>query len=160
MSEVRGDERVVAWLGAIGTDARQALLDIMNTVGIDVQTWVVTEKLSGQVLHRQSGHLSASINQKVREANTTVSAVIGSNNEFGAYGATWEYGGTFTIPAHERMMTMAFGKPMKNPRMVQVRSFQRTFDERSFLRSSLRDTAPVEVEKIRVAMAEFIRSAA
>lgn len=161
MSEVRGDQRVVAHLGELSGGMQERLVQIMDGVGIDVQTYVVTRKLSGQVLNRRSGALSASINQKVRQSAQSVTAVIGSNLEKGGYNVLHEYGAyNAVVPLHERMQTMAWGKPMKNPRLVFVNAHVAHYPERSYLRSSLRESAPAEIEKIDHAIRLYLRGAA
>lgn len=161
MSEVRGDERVVAHLGALSAGLRERMLRTMNAVGIDVQTYVVTQKLSGQVLNRRSGALSASINQKVRDDGQTITAVIGSNLKKGGYNVLHEYGAyNAVVPLHERMQTMAWGKRMKNPRLVFVNAHVAHYPVRSYLRSSLRETAPRELERIELDISLYLRGAA
>jgi phage gpG-like protein len=160
MSTVTGQGSVVRMLAAVGDGSRAKLVDTMKVVSFDIQQHVQREKLSGQVLNRRTGILRNSISERVQESTDAISAVVGTNVK---YAAAHEYGiqRNVVVSAHYRMQTMAFGKPMKNPREVLVNqhSGYLNLPERSFLRSSLRDKAPQEIERIRVSMAELIAQA-
>lgn len=156
MSTVTGQDNVVRVLVAVGTGARARLIEVMTTASLDIQQDVQANKLSGQVLNRRTGRLRNSINQRVDSDASSVSAVVGTGV---VYARPHEYGfqGTVNVPAHTRTQTMAFGKSIA-ARMVQVRAhpMRMNLPERSFLRSSLREKAPVEIERIRQSMAELI----
>jgi hypothetical protein len=61
------------------------------------------------------------------------------------------------VPAHQRMVTMAFGKRI-TPRVTTVRAHmvRMNLPQRSFLRSSLRDMAPEGIAMIRATLMECI----
>lgn len=120
---------------------------------IRLQTIVKRDKLSGQVLKRKTGTLSRSIN--IRFAKGGMEGVVGTNV---AYGKVWEYGGQAQIRAHMRMMKKAFGKPVANPRMIQVNAYMKDFKERSFLRSALSDLRPEIQPAIQQAIKEGLTS--
>lgn len=156
---VRGDERVVAMLGRVAPSVRARMMKTMEAVGSDLAGHVMQNKLSGQVLKRRTGDLSRSINSAVRDSAESVSAVVGSALPGAKYPRAHEYGfqGTVTVPAHQRMQIMAWGKSIA-ARMVNVRAhpMQMNLPERSFLRSSLAEKGPEEVAKIRASMAELL----
>ena len=104
---------------------------------IKLQGLVKTTKLSGQVLKRKTGTLSRSINTKFE--NNGLVGKVGTNV---LYGKVWEYGGVYQIKAHMRMMKQAFGKPVSDPRLINVQAHAVRFPEKSFLRSALKDLRP------------------
>jgi phage gpG-like protein len=98
----------------------------MNRITMDIQSSVKADKLSGDPLNRRSGKLSNSIHQNVVAYNTGVLGQIYSTKE-APYGRLHEYGGRV-----ERMMTVAWGRRVKNPRRITA-----NYPERSFMRSTL-----------------------
>lgn len=143
----------------MGFSARllQNLNRTLNRLSLEIQSWVKGQKLSGQVLHVRTGTLRRSINRRVEMRSDGVWAIIGTNVE---YGAVHEYGykGPQTIKAHLRMMRVAFGRPVKDPRQIMVGQHTRQVNlpERSFLRSSLRDFEQRAQAAIQRAAAEAL----
>ena len=157
MSAVTGQHAVVRMMVAVKDGARQKLIDVMAKVGFDIQQHVTTQKLSGQVLNRRTGRLRNSINSRVTTGPSEVSASVGTGVQ---YAAAHEYGvqRNVVVTVHHRMQTMAWGKPMKNPREVLVNQHvaHMNLPERSFLRSSLQDKKEVEFQRVRAAMNELL----
>lgn len=157
--QIAGVERVVLRLQNLAASATAKLRATMSSVATDVSSYVKETKLSGQVLNVRSGRLRRSINGQVRDSADAVSALIGTNL---VYAKVYEFGfqGTVNVPAHTRMQTMAFGRAMP-AREVEVRAhpMRMNMPERSFLRTSLRETAPAELDRIRMAMHELIAEA-
>jgi len=112
-----------------------------NTVPflIRMQSHVRKNKLSGQVLKRRTGQLSAGIGYRVAQEGQEVVGEIYAGAETKDYAGVHEFGGTFTIPEHERLIRKVWGRRLKTPKTVKVRTHQATFDENSFLRSTLED---------------------
>lgn len=125
----------------------------VRRLAIEVQTAVKDTKLSGQVLKVRTGTLRRSINQEVRVSSKSVEAIIGTNVE---YAAAHEYGGPFQVKAHLRMMRTAWNRPVKNPRMIQVRAHTVNMPERSFLRTTLNEFQPRIENGLRSAAMEAI----
>lgn len=94
----------------------------------------VKEKLSGQVLNVRTGRLRRSIHMEVNESVTSVVGTVGTNV---IYARPHEYGGPVTVKEHLRTVKQAWGRPLKEPKQVTVRSHVKNLPERSFLRSSL-----------------------
>lgn len=142
------DER----LKRIPQQLHQSILRAVTRLAIEIQGYVKTDKLSGQALHVRTGTLRRSINFKVVDTPVRIGATVGTNVE---YAAAHEYGfqGPVTVKAHLRQMSMAFGKPVANPREIAVRSFVRQVNlpERSFLRSALQDFEPRILSDLREA---------
>lgn len=143
---VTGDELVVARLERLGPTVRQALHDAMVAQALRVQKAVVTEKLSGNPLHRRTARLASSITQNVTDEGDGVVARIGTNVR---YGRVHELGGTFQIPAHERRT--------KSGKTATVRALTATFPQRSFLRSVLAELRPSIVEQIQASIARAVK---
>jgi hypothetical protein len=141
---VTGDKNVVANLGAVPARVRESVEQTMQRVVIDLQSRVVKNKLSGQLLKRRTGTLAASIQFRVAKTSDSVTGVVGSRiNEARPlkYAGPLEDGfdGTVTVREHLRMMTTAWGKPVKNPRQISVRAHaaQRHIKAYHYLKSTL-----------------------
>lgn len=112
-------------------------------------------KLSGQVLNvgkKKGGRLRRSISPAFENNGQT--GIVGSNV---SYAKVHEYGGAITIPEHMRMMTKAWGKLVKSPRQITVKSHIANYPERSFLRSALKDLEPEIQPAIKQAIREAIK---
>ncbi|MGH8158371.1 MAG: hypothetical protein ACREPQ_09635 [Rhodanobacter sp.] len=162
MSTVTGQDNVIRMMLAFGSGARAKLLDTMNTVAIDIASYIKDQKLSGQVLKVRTGRLRRSITPSVEASGSGISAVTLGGGTNVAYARPHEYGfqGTVNVPTYQRMQTMAWGRPME-AKLVQVRAhpMRLNIPERSFMRSGLRDKAPAEIERIRQSMAELAAEA-
>lgn len=105
-----------------------------------VQADVVKEKLSGQVLKRQTGRLAGSIKTQIKGSGLSSVGIIGTNVK---YAAAHEYGykGNVTVPSHERTITKAFGRSLNGSVRFTVGSYRMKMNlpERSFLRTGLND---------------------
>ncbi len=115
----------------------QAMIKMISRLTYMLEKMVKKDKLSGQVLNRRTGDLSRSINSEFSDGGLT--GTVGTNVP---YGRVHEYGIQAEIKAHMRMMTQAFGKPVKEPRLIEVGAYTVKFKERSFLRTALRDLEP------------------
>lgn len=144
--EFIGGDVLVALLRAYGDKVQTAVVKSVARSALKLQSEVMENRLSGQVLNVRTGNLRRSIHQRV---TNTGSAVIGEVNTNVRYGAAHEYGfaGTVNVKASLRQVRQAFGRPLKSPRYVQIRAHSRNVNlpERSFLRSALRDMKP-EIE--------------
>lgn len=137
---VVGAARVITRFKAMGPDARSRLVESVGRSVLRLKVKIVTQKLSGQVLKRRSGTLARSVEEKVLEQGAEVLGIVSTNTE---YAAKHEYGfkGPESVKAHLRTMKQAWGRPLAEPREVQVGAFTRNvnFPERSFMRSALDD---------------------
>jgi phage gpG-like protein len=152
--EITGTDAVVARLESMSDKIRQSLRDAMQQQWYALQSYVVTEKLSGDPLHRRTAFLASSINTDSTFTDDATS-IVGRVGTKVIYGRVHEYGGTFTIPAHERRVTSVFGHPVAGG-VTTVRSHSATFPERSFLRSSMRDLSSQIREAMQQAVADAI----
>jgi phage gpG-like protein len=156
---VTGDAAVIARFEALPAKVRAALVDAMKREWFRIQAAVVTDKLSGDPLHRVTGVLASSVNVGGTDTATafeeTPAEIIGRIGTKVRYGVVHEKGGTFSIPAHERTISQVFGRPV-TPHAVSVRAYTATFPQRSFLRSTLDEMAPAVRASIERAVAEAL----
>lgn len=131
-----GDDRVMQRLNQLSP---KTVLEVERSIGVllvKLQSKVKDEKLSGQILKNKTGTLRRSVNRNIVKTGKSIIGSVGTNI---VYGRVHELGGTITVREHLRMMVKAFGRAVKNPRQITVKSHQATYPERSFLRSSLRE---------------------
>jgi phage gpG-like protein len=147
-----GSEEVIARLERVPEQVRGALRRAISIQAFDLMAYVKASKLSGQVLRTRSDHLRGGINVKL--SGDGLSARVGPNVK---YARVHEYGGAFTIREHMRMMTQAFGRPVKEPRKISVREHVARYPERSFLRSSLRENEGRIRAAIEAAVTEGVK---
>jgi hypothetical protein len=160
---VTGVEQVVQKLNSAPKNVKSRLETVITRLSINLQGYVVSQKLSGQVLKRQTGHLAGSIDWKVEVTEGGVIGTVGSRvkerNPL-KYAAVHEYGfqGPVSVKEHLRKVTTSFGKQLKQAeyQTVQAHTRQMNVPERSFLRSSLRENA----ENIRQAISKAVAEGA
>ena len=142
--EFIGGDVLAAVLRSYGDKVQTAIVQSVGRSALKLQSEVMDNRLSGQVLNVRTGNLYRSIHQQVTSSG---GAVIGKVNTNVRYGKAHEYGfaGTVNVKASLRQVRQAFGRPLKSPRYVQVRAHSRNvrLPERSFLRTALRDMKPM-----------------
>jgi len=135
---IEGGDRVAKFIKDRLPTVTEAVVVRMNALLIRLQTYIVGQKLSGQVLHHRSGHLIDSIRleppQPVIEGTRVIGGVQGAG-PIAWYGKIHEYGGTFGVKEHVRKALSPKG--MAYERTIKAHSV--TFPERSFMRSSVTD---------------------
>jgi phage gpG-like protein len=137
---VTGVEQVVARFDAMTPALRESLIKHIDYDTIDLQQHIQENKLEGQVLHHRTGNL---IDNIFAEPAKDLGEGIEGRVFIGAaapYGFVHEFGGTFTVPAHRRMQTMAWGREIA-PVETTVSEHLATYPERSFMRTGLAEKA-------------------
>lgn len=141
---VTGEKNVQARFERTSPRVRESLTREVLRVVIDLQGYVARNKLAGQLLKRRTGTLAASIQHRVVSTTSSVTGAVGSRiNESAplSYARIHEDGfdGTVTVREHLRMMTTAFGHPVKNPRKITVgaHTAQRHVRAKHYLSGSL-----------------------
>ena len=141
--EFIGGDVLAAVLCSYGGKVQTAIVQSIGRSALRLQSEVMDNRLSGQVLNIRTGNLHRSIHQQVTSSG---GLVVGEVNTNVRYGVAHEYGfaGTVNVKASMRQIRQAFGRPLKSPRYVQIRAHTRNvkLPERSFLRSALRDMKP------------------
>ncbi|WP_208448829.1 hypothetical protein [Burkholderia cenocepacia] len=154
-AQVKGESQVIARIGRIVPNVRNALVQRVQRLVIALQVHVVADKLSGQVLNVRTGRLRRSVNQAVTATDTTITGVVSTPVE---YAPAHEYGfqGVVTVKAHLRQVTVAWGKPLATPVNATVRehTMKMKLPEKSFLRSALADQREDILRGIREGAAE------
>jgi len=120
-----GGQETIARFNSVSEQVYASLRAVIMEEWLGLQAYIVTSKLSGQVLKRRTGLLASSINvggpQTTSEFRSDNSYIVGKVGTNVVYAAIHEYGGQ----VHK---VSSKGK-----------SFTQNFPERSFLRSGLQD---------------------
>lgn len=130
MLDIEVDDRSIQLkLGNLPRRLQERLTMAMIYLTQTLRNYIITDKLSGGVLNRQSGDLARSIQDKVDSSPSAVIGTVYSTGHASVYGKIHEYGAIFQKYVH-----MAWGREMKEPHSVTFH-----YPERSFMRSGLRD---------------------
>lgn len=142
--------------------------DTVVREALNLVAYIKKDKLSDQVLRVRTGRLRRSITARFEGKGTgTFTAIVGTNVR---YARIHEYGfeGTVNVKEHKvkefkRLQTMAFGKLMKEPKMVSVKShvvkahtMNMKMPARPFMRPALEENAPRITANIRKALTEGV----
>ncbi len=151
-----GDEQLLERLRALPDAINLGLLRGITRLGIELQSDVQQDKLSGQVLRSRTGLLRSSIDLRVDQSGGAITASVFSDSR---YAGVQEYGfaGTVSVRASLRRIREAFGRPIAE-KTISVRAHDRRMDlpERSFLRSALEDMTPAIRDGVEAALAEAV----
>lgn len=155
-----GTEELKARFESMYPKARDSVRRAVSKLAIGLQRKVISEKLSGQVLKNRTGTLRRSIIERVEETDTAITGIVGTNL---VYAAVHEYGfsGTVNVREHTRRVTMAFGRtiaPVETT--VRAHPMRMNLPERSYLRSSLRESQQTIEDGLSSAVKEAVESAA
>lgn len=151
-----GRTETMAIIRARGSRIIQAIIRKMNSSMIALQAYIVTSKLSGQVLKHRSGKLANSIrvNQAEAEGATITASVQGAGGP-AWYGKLHEYGtdSPFTIRAiNKKALHFVLGG-----KDVFVKSvLHPPIKERSFMRTSFAERQTNIVESVREGFTEAL----
>lgn len=142
-------DRIEARLKDMPVRVERSLLRVISAAALDLQRYIMKDKLEGQVLHHVSGNLQRSLLAipAAVEGKSIVGRVVVDRAAW--YGRLHEYGGTFQVRAHVRRTVSGKGG--------QVAAHSIRFPERSFMRSGLKDKASDISARIRAAVAEAVK---
>jgi hypothetical protein len=150
---VIGDGQALERLHALPEAVNSRLLRTISQLGIELQSNVQQDKLSGQVLRSRTGSLRSSIGLRVDQSDGAFSASVFTDSR---YAGVQEYGfaGTVSVRASLRRIRAAFGGPIAE-KTISVKAYDRRMDlpERSFLRSALEDLTPAIRDGVAAALA-------
>lgn len=151
MSQVVGTDTVLRMMARVQEGARGKLMELMPRIGFDLAKYVQDAKLSGRVLNRRTGRLRRSINSQTRDAGTAISAIVGTNVQ---YARPLEEGSKphEIVPVRKKMLSFMVGGRRVFARKVNhpgTRAYR-------FLASSLQETAPANIARIRQTMRDLI----
>lgn len=131
-----GGDKLIRRVELMPQRLHDELLQFMKTFTFKLMAKVKAEKLSGQVLNVRTGRLRRSIHSEINESPGRISGIVGTNV---VYARAHEYGGAVQVKEHLRQIKQAWGRPLKEPKTITVRSHTVNYKERSFLRSSLKE---------------------
>ncbi len=173
IAELIGLPEVISKLKEIQINAPSAIVKAMKRLSLQLVRHVVQDKLTGQVLHVQTGKLRRSITLQIDENPNDITAIVGTNTE---YARIHEFGfnGTVSVKEHLRRTKASFNAARKigwsksmskqlgreasmGAGTVRAHSMKMNMPERSFLRSALADMAPTIQETLQAAMAKALR---
>ena len=136
---------------------------------INLVAYVKSEKLTDQVVRVRTGRLRRSITYRYQQNGQSFQAWVGTNVSY-ARALEEGFSGTVNVKAHvvrehQRRMTVAFGKPMAEPKTVTVKEhsvkahpMKVNIKARKFLRSSLDENTSRITNNLRQAVAEGLRT--
>ena len=165
-STILGTEDLYNRLGRMTPAIRDHLVLGMNNATIRLQSYIVENKLSGDPLHRRSGHLSAATQQDVQADEDAVIGRVSNNMD---YAAVHENGGTFMVPEHivrwSKATMRARGYDVKNMKAGMsvegmVRAHTATYPQRAFMRPSYDDLKDWITDTLRQATEDGIQAGA
>ncbi len=136
------DAEIIAKLKSMPAKLRRTLQATTKLLAVELEDYVTSRKLSGQVLKVRTGRLRRSINNSVEATENTVTGKVYSSGDV-KYAAIHEYGGTIQIPEIRptKAQALAFMVGGKQVFAKFVRAHSVHMPERSYLRSSLRENA-------------------
>jgi hypothetical protein len=143
-----GGTEAIASLRATGPRVVESVERAMLRLVIELQRYVILNKLEGQVLHHRTGNLErATVYDEPENNGNVISATVGVTG-LAPYGKIHEYGGT--VDVRESMRVSKLGNP------YFVRGHRATYPERSFLRTSLAENEEHIQESIQRAVNEAL----
>jgi phage gpG-like protein len=148
-----GDRELIARLAAAPNGLQRGLARAVTRLGFQLERRV-KQKLSGEVLNVRTGLLRASINTRVKETSSEITASVGTNIKYGKF---HEYGVPHPWeirPKSARALAFEVG----GAQVFATRVMHPPLPERSFLRSALREMrGQIQAELKQAATAELHR---
>lgn len=135
------DSAVRLKLDSMPESIRSGVRTRVGVLAEKLRSHIASDKLRGQVLNRRTGHLGDSLFYKVDDTAEGITGTVSTGKDV-HYAAIHEYGAVF-----ERVVTMAWGRQVKNPRNVTFH-----YPERSFMRTGLADMREEIVTSLRDAV--------
>lgn len=152
---VFGKKELIAKYKRIAAELPSVLHASMNTQMVRLADYVRSSKLSGSPLNRRSGTLSRSISGSATVSGRIVIGQVGSKGV--PYAHVHEDGGAFQIPAHERRISMVFGRPIV-PMTITVNAYTANFPQRAFLKPSLAEKHDDIISALRATVIRVMRA--
>ncbi len=152
-AELIGREHLAPFIRTILPRVQERLNESITRLCIKLSRAVKENKLSGAVLRNRTGRLRRSINYRIETTPTSIYGIVGTGVE---YAHAHEYGvdKNVTVREHMRQIKKAWGKDLKSPKAVMVKSHSRhmRLPARSFLRSALAEMEAEIQSQIRAAI--------
>jgi phage gpG-like protein len=153
---ILGEGEILARLRAIPDAVNWGLARAITKLGIDLQNKVQQDELSGQVLTIRSGALKSSIELRIDQGASGITASIFSDSDY-ARAHEFGFSGTVDVRASLRNIKEAFGRPISE-KTINVRAYRRRMNlpERSFLRSAMEEMAPEIRDEVEATLREAV----
>lgn len=167
-AKVIGVAEVVQRFTAAAAGVHKRIVGTVQALGLELLSRVKNEKLTGQVLHVQSGRLRRSTNEQTTDTGDRVTSSVGTNVSYGRF---WELGfvgvqqvRAATVKAHRRLVARSGKKRRKG---VAVAAFMRKAHSRRvnqparpFLRPALAEMRGRVLEQLSRVASEVARGSA
>lgn len=168
IAQLTGVQQADARIRAMMVEAKGAIPKVIKTEALHLVAYIKQNKLTDQVLRVRTGRLRRSITAQFRQDGQSFQAMVGTNVR---YARAHEYGfnGSVNVPSHkvksfQRMQSMAFGKPMKNPRMITVKehvvkdhAMKMNIAPRPFIRPAAEENQERMTTNLRAALAGALK---
>jgi hypothetical protein len=140
------ETKVSIRLGVISENITEELLKTISEIVQELQAYVITGKLSGQVLHRRSGKLIRGIKRRVYTGKRGVFGVLTTT---APYGLAHEFGVKKTERVREHL------RAVKNGASVRIRAHARKIDypKHPYMRPAFKELQSSIRERIEDAIA-------
>jgi hypothetical protein len=155
-AHIVGDQEILARLRAIPDAIDTGLARAITKLGIDLQSKVQQDELSGQALAVRSGSLKSSIELLVDQAAAGITATVYSDSDY-AHAHEFGFAGTVDVRASLRNIKEAFGRPISE-KTITVRAYRRRMNlpERSFLHAAMEEITPAIRDELDAAFREAV----
>lgn len=157
-TEIRGADALVRGFDKRSSAAMGAVERAVKVAALGLVGYIKKEKLSGQVLNVRSGTLRRSVTARFESSGTEHRAYVGTNVK---YARIHEYGfkGQVPVKAHQRMMTTAWGRKVREPRMIGVRAhaMKMNMPARPYMAPSVAENREKITGDVRKALVEALK---
>jgi phage gpG-like protein len=147
---VVGAAEVQAKFAGAAEKARPLLRSRVQRLGLELLRKVKAEKLSGQVLHVQTGRLRGSVNEQTTDEGAAIVSSVGTNV---VYGAAWELGFDRAIGPGSRG---GVRNPVRHSKAAAAAG-TRHYGPRAFLGPSLAEMRDRVFAQLSAAAGEVVR---
>jgi len=138
--QITGDTELIERIDRMPQAVHNALLRKITALSIELQRYIRTEKLSGQVLNKRTGALQSSVFQEVSDKGTSIIAKVAAGRDV-PYARIHEYGGQTKphdiYPKNAKALHFFMGGKEVFAKVVHHPGSK--MPERSYMRSSLAD---------------------
>lgn len=147
-----GDREFKAHVSSMDKNVHDAILRKMTVLGIQLEGYIKTSKLDGQVLQKRTGRLQSSIQSETEDAADIVTTTVFSNASAAPYNRAQEYGAVIPdrYPVNAKALHFFIGG--KEFFVKHAKGF--TLKERSYMRTSLAEWKQRIIEGLRQAAIE------
>jgi hypothetical protein len=122
---------------------RSNLLTTFTELGKGLKSYIINQKLSGQVLNRQSGKLQSSVDFTVASVGDEFTVSVFAGGDEAPYAIVHELGLTVNVLAHSATRQL---------KTYMVRAHQAKYPEKSFMRTTLEEHELIVANQMQYAV--------